>query len=262
MSASEETPGVVVDRATGPDGAAGTIVLLNSLGTTTALWDQVVPPLAESFDVVRFDQRGHGTTATAPATALLDDLVDDVFGVLDRLGVDQAHVAGISIGGMIALRAASRAPDRVRSLTAMCCAAVLDRQSWVERAATVREHGLDPIVPAVLERWFAQDFRVLRPEVVRAHEDMVRSTPPEGYAMGCDVLADADVRSDLAAIKAPTLVIGGAEDPATPPREQRAIAHAIAHARLEILPSVGHLAPAAVPETVAKLVLDNAVRSV
>ena len=98
--------------------------------------------------------------------------------------------------------------------------------------------------------------------MVRAYADMLRSTPAEGYAMGCDVLADADVRGDLAAIKAPTLVIGGAEDPATPPHEQRAIADAVAHARLEIFPSVGHLAPAAVPETVAKLVLDNAERSV
>lgn len=241
---------------------AGTLVLLNSLGTTTALWDEVVPLLNGSFDVVRFDQRGHGTAAAVPATALLDDLVADVFAVLDRIGVHSAHLAGISIGGMIALRAARRAPDRVRSLTAMCCAGALDRQSWVERAATVREHGLEPIVPAVVERWFAPDFRALRPDVVRAYEDMLRSTPPEGYAMGCDVLADADVRDDLAAITAPVLVIGGAEDPATPPREQRAIAHAIPHARLEILPGVGHLAPAAVPETVAKLVLDNAERSV
>lgn len=240
----------------------GTLVLLNSLGTTTALWDGVVPLLNGPFDVVRFDQRGHGTTAAAPATALLDDLVDDVFNVLDRLGVYSAHLAGISIGGMIAIRAASRAPDRVRSLTAMCCAAVLDRQSWLQRAASVREHGLEPIVPAVMERWFAPDFRARRPEVVRAYADMLRSTPPEGYAMGCDVLADADVRADLARVLAPTLVIGGAEDPATPPQEQRAIAQAIPHARLEILPSVGHLAPAAVPETVSKLVLDNVERSV
>ncbi|MEU5259836.1 alpha/beta fold hydrolase [Amycolatopsis sp. NPDC021455] len=237
------------------------LVLLNSLGTTNALWDDVAPLLAKSFDVVRFDQRGHGTAAAAPPATRLDDLVDDLFDVLDRLDVEFAHLAGISIGGMIALRAASREPDRVLSLTAMCCAAVLDRQSWLERAATVRERGLEPIVPAVMARWFTPEFRGRRPDVVRTYEDMLRSTPPEGYAMGCDVLADADVRGDLAAIKAPTLVIGGAADPATPPPEQRAIAGAIAHARLEILPDVGHLAPVAAPETVAKLVLDNAKRS-
>lgn len=241
---------------------AGTLVLLNSLGTTNALWDEVAPLLTGSFDVVRFDQRGHGTAAAAPPATRLDDLVDDLFAVLDRLDVDRAHLAGISIGGMIALRAAGRAPDRVRSLTALCCAAVLDRESWLERAATVREHGLEPIVPAVLARWFAPAFRDRRPDVVRAYADMLRSTPAEGYASGCDVLADADVRGDLAAIKTPTLVIGGAEDPATPPPEQRAIAGAIVNARLEILPGVGHLAPVAAPETVAKLVLDNAQRSV
>ncbi|MEQ0558234.1 alpha/beta fold hydrolase [Amycolatopsis sp. NEAU-NG30] len=244
------------------EGSSRTLVLLNSLGTTTALWDDVAPRLTESFDVVRFDQRGHGTAADAPPTTRLDDLVDDVFAVLDRLGFDHAHFAGLSLGGMIALRAASRNPERVRSVTAMCCAPVLDRQSWLERAATVRAQGLEPIVPAVLARWFAPAFRDRRPEVVEAYSAMLRSTPAAGYAMGCDVLAEADVRDDLAAIKAPTLVIGGAEDPATPPAEQHAIAAAVDGGRVEILPSVGHLAPAAVPEKVAELVLDNAKRSV
>ncbi|NUU24935.1 MAG: alpha/beta fold hydrolase [Streptomycetaceae bacterium] len=248
----------MVDRATGPDGAAGTIVLLNSLGTTTALWDGVVPLLAESFDVVRFDQRGHGAAAVRAADGI-DDLVDDLLGVLDRLDVDRAHLAGISIGGMIGIRTASRAPDRISSLAAMCCAAVLDRQSWLERARVVREQGLGSIVPAVLDRWFTAAFQKDRPDVVRAYTDMLGATDPEGYAVGCDVLADADVRDDLARVAARTLVIGGAEDPATPPHEQRAIADAIRDARLVVLPSVAHLAPAAVPRDVARLVAANAL---
>ncbi|UGQ11408.1 alpha/beta fold hydrolase [Yinghuangia sp. ASG 101] len=253
------TPGIVIDRATGSPGASGTIVLLNSLGTTTAMWDGVVPSLTDSFDVVRYDQRGHGTATEHAATAGLDDLVDDLLGVLDRTGVERAYLVGISIGGMLALRTASRAPDRVASLAVMCCAGVLERQSWIERAETVRRHGMDAIAPAVLDRWFAPEFRTRNPEVVRAHAAMLRSTDPEGYAVGCDVLAEADVRGDLPRIHARTLVVGGAEDPATPPAEQRLIARSLSHARLEILPSVAHLAPAAVPGVVAGLVAANAL---
>ncbi|RSN72017.1 MULTISPECIES: alpha/beta fold hydrolase [Actinomadura] len=244
-------PGIVLDRATGPHGALGTMVLLNSLGTTTALWDGVVPFLTDSFDVARFDQRGHGDAADRAAPRGIDELVDDVLRVVDGLGTGPVHLAGISIGGMIALRAARLAPDRVASLAVMCCAAVLDRRSWVERAGLVRREGMAAIVPPVLDRWFAPEFRRDRPEVVRAYADMLGSTDPEGYAVGCDVLAEADVRDDLGRIDARTLVLGGAEDPATPPHEQRAIARAMRRARLEILPGVAHLAPAAAPGEVA-----------
>ncbi|WP_436791646.1 alpha/beta fold hydrolase [Yinghuangia sp. YIM S10712] len=274
MSASEEAShepssgnrravvsGVVVDRATGPDGPAGTIVLLNSLGTTVGMWDSIVPLLARSFDVVRFDQRGHGTATAHPATAGLDDLAGDVLAVLDRLGVGRAHVAGVSIGGMIALRTAALAPDRILSLAPMCCAAVYDGQSWIERAKTVREHGVEAIAPAVMDRWFTPEFRERRPEIVRSFADMLGSMDREGYAVGCDVLAEADVTGDLAHITAPTLVVGGAEDPAAPPDEQRAIARAVPHARLEILPAVAHIAPAATPELVAELVTAHALNS-
>ncbi|GGV29368.1 3-oxoadipate enol-lactonase [Actinomadura cremea] len=245
------SPDVVLDRATGPHGAVGTMVLLNSLGTTTALWDAVVPFLTGSFDVARFDQRGHGAATECGAPQGIGELADDVLRVVDGLGTERVHLAGISIGGMIAIRAARLAPDRVSSLAVMCCAAVLDRRSWVERASLVRRRGMAAIVPPVLDRWFAPEFRRERPDVVRTYADMLSATDPEGYAIGCDVLADADVRDDLGVIDARTLVLGGSEDPATPPPEQRAIARAMPRARLEILPGVAHLAPAAAPEAVA-----------
>lgn len=251
--------GVVVDRATGPGGAAGTLVLLNSLGTTAAMWDGIVPLLTRSFDVVRFDQRGHGAAAAHPATAGIDDLAGDVLAVLDRVGVRRAHLAGVSIGGMVALRTAALAPERVATLTPMCCAAVYDGSSWTERARTVREHGVEAIAAAVLERWFTPEFRERRPGIVRTFAAMLASMDREGYAVGCDVLADADVTGDLAHIAAPTLVVGGAEDPAAPPDEQRAIAAAVPKARLTILPSVAHIAPAAAPDTVAELLTAHAL---
>lgn len=250
---------VVVDHATRTAGALGTLVLVNSLGTTLAMWDDVAAIVRGDMDVVRFDLRGHGSAESARAATDLDDFADDLFDVLDRLGVEAAHVAGISLGGMVAIRAAARRPERIGSLAVLCCAAVYEPQGWRERAGLVREHGLEPIVPIVMQRWFGRGFRHQRPGAVAAYADMLRAIPPRGYAEGCEVLATADVRPDLARVSARTLVLGGADDPATPPQCQRVIADAIPGARLVVLPAVAHLAPVAAPTEVAEWLIAHAL---
>lgn len=259
MHSDSVADGAVVDCANKPGSADGTVVLLNSLGTTIAMWDEVTALLRESLDVVRFDQRGHGGAGSAPGPTSIDDLVDDLMAVLDRLGLERVHVAGVSIGGMVAIRAASRRPDRISSLAVLCSAAVYDPQGWIERAAAVREHGLEPMVAPIMDRWFSREFQHRRPEVVRDYMTMLRAVDPEGYAAGCDVLATADVRDDLPKVAVPTLVVGGAEDPATPPYRQRLIARSIRHSHFEILPGVAHLAPVAAPAEIANLVASNAL---
>jgi 3-oxoadipate enol-lactonase len=251
--------GAILDRAVRPGGEAGTVALLNSLGTTLELWDDVVARLRESFDIVRFDQRGHGRAPLGDGVAGIDVLVDDFLAVLDRCDIERVHLAGVSIGGMIAIRAAVRAPERVSSLTVLCSAAVYQPQGWIERAQSVRRDGLESIVPFVMDRWFTTEFRRRRPGIVGAYADMLRSIDPEAYAVGCDVLAAADIRRDLSKVAAPTVVVGGAQDIATPPDEQRFIARSIPGARLEILSGVGHLAPAAAPAEVARIVAANAL---
>lgn len=246
----------VLDRARGQ--CEGTIALVNSLGTTLAMWDEVTARLTESFDVIRFDQRGHGTVALPAGPTDLDDLVDDFLTVLDGFDVEQVHVAGVSLGGMVAVRATRRAPDRIRSLAVVCSAAVYDPQGWIERAAVIRRDGLTPLVPFVLDRWFAEPFRRQHTELVAAYADMLGSIDPQGYAVGCDVLATADIRADLSAVSVPTVVVGGSEDVATPPREQRFIAQAVGDAHLEILPGTAHLAPVAAPAAIAELIAANA----
>lgn len=253
--------GAVLDRAVRPGGGAGTVALLNSLGTTLELWDEVVARLGETFDTVRFDQRGHGRAPLGNGVAGIDVLVDDLLAVLDRFEIESVHLAGVSIGGMIAIRAAARAPERVSSLTVLCSAAVYEPQGWIERAESVRRDGLAPLVPFVMDRWFTPEFRRRRPGIVTAYADMLRSIDPEAYAVGCDVLATADIRGDLPRVSAPTAVIGGTGDIATPPDEQRFIARSVPGAGLEILSGVGHLAPAAAPGEVARIVAANALRS-
>ncbi|WP_158564093.1 alpha/beta fold hydrolase [Jiangella anatolica] len=248
--------GIRHDPSSATEGSSQTLVLVNSLGTTTRMWDQLLEVLTARVDVVRFELRGHGSNVTRTPFGL-DDLVDDLVEVLDATGVDRAHLAGISLGGMTAIRAAARFPGRVASLAVICAAPVLPRDTWLQRAAAVRAAGLGPLVPTVTKRWFTEAFVRRSPEVVRAFVGMLRATDPAGYSLACDLLADADVRPDLPSITAPTLVIGGREDTATPPSDQRLIAHGIADARLMILDDVAHMAPAAAPERIASAMLDH-----
>ncbi|WP_235030897.1 alpha/beta fold hydrolase [Nonomuraea solani] len=238
--------------------SAGPLVLVNSLGTTSAMWDGLVPVLRGRFDVVRFEQRGYGAGDAPDGPFWLDDLVDDLVGVLDGLGLGRAHLAGVSLGGMVAARAAARHRHRVQSLTIICSAPVLPRASWLERAETVRGDGLATMRDTVLGRWFTPSFAAANPDVVTRYGDMLVANDTEQYARACEMLAAADVRGDLADVAAPTLVIGGSADIATPPGDQERYAAGIPGARLLILDEVAHMATAAVPERIAREIAGHA----
>jgi 3-oxoadipate enol-lactonase/4-carboxymuconolactone decarboxylase len=183
----------------------------------------------------------------------MNDLVDDALALLDRLGVARAHVVGLSLGGMTAMRLAAREPARVDRLALLCTSALLGPASmWTDRAATVRASGTGVVADAVIERWFTPAGRRApgNGELVARMRAMVASTPAEGYASCCEALAEMDVRADLPRIAAPTLAIAGAEDPTSIPDHLRAIADAIPGARLQVLPGAAHLANVEQPDAV------------
>jgi 3-oxoadipate enol-lactonase len=222
------------------------------------MWDGLVPALRTRFDLVRYEQRGYHPADTVDGPFSLDNLVDDLVDVLDAIGVDNAHLAGISLGGMVIVRAAARHPHRVRSLTIICSAPVLPRDTWIERADAVRSAGLGKIRDTVVGRWFTPEFAAENPGVVRRYSDMLLANDAEQYARACEMLAAADVRDDLAEVAAPTLVIGGAADIATPPTGQELYAAGIPGARLLILDDVAHMATAAVPGKIAHEIIGHA----
>jgi len=238
------------------DGPA--VVLSNSLGADHRMWDPQVAALEEHFRVIRYDTRGHGSSPVPPGPYTVDDLADDVVALLDRLGIERAHVVGLSLGGATAMRLAVRHPDRVDRLALLCTAAVfLTPQMWADRAAAVRTDGVRSIAGSIVDRWFTPDFLATRPEDRAAYETMVGATPDEGYAGCCDALASFDTRSDLAHIRASTLVIGGAQDPATPTSKQQEIADGIPGARLLVVPDAAHLANAEQPGVITPALIDH-----
>jgi 3-oxoadipate enol-lactonase len=225
----------------GPEDAP-VVVLSNSLGATRAMWDPQLPAVAERFRVVTYDTRGHGTSPAPAGPYALDDLVDDLVALLDRLGAERAHVAGLSLGGMVGMRLAAREPSRVHRLALLCTSAKADPRGFLDRAAAVRTGGTAPLAPAVVSRWLTPGYAAAHPDLVARLEAMVAGADDDGYAACCEVVAHLDLRADLARIGAPTLVISGAEDPALPPEHQRVIAEGIPGAELLTVSPGAHLA--------------------
>jgi 3-oxoadipate enol-lactonase len=243
---------------TGPEDAP-VLVLSNSLGTTSAMWDPQAEALAERFRLVRYDTRGHGESPTPPGPYSIDDVGGDVVALLDELGIERAHFAGLSLGGMTGMWLAGHAPERVDRLVLLCTSARMGpAQTWADRAATVREQGTGAIVEATLERWLTDGFRADHPNTVKRIRAMFESIDDEGYANCCAIIEHMDLTPDLGSIAAPTLVIGGAQDPSTPPAEHaEAIAAAIGGARLEVLDPGAHLLNIERPEDVTRLISDH-----
>ena len=222
---------------------APVVVLAHSLGADLSMWDPQVPALAERFRVVRYDLRGHGRSPAPVGDSTIDDLADDVVALLDRLGVQQAHVVGLSIGGMAGLRLAVREPARVSSLAVLCSSAYTgNEQFWRDRATTARTQGTGSLAEAVVNRWLTPGYAAAHPDLVARLRAAVTAADDEGYASCCAAIATMDQRSDLGRITAPTLVISGDQDEALPPAQQRVIADAVPGARLVAVGPAAHIA--------------------
>jgi 3-oxoadipate enol-lactonase len=239
----------------GPDGAP-VLVLGNSLGTSAAVWDNQVPEFRTRFRLLRYELPGHGGTSAAPGPYTIGGLAVGVLALLDALGVERAAYCGISLGGMIGMWLAAHQPDRISALGLVCTSAYLPpADSWQTRAAQVRGAGLAPITTPVLARWFTPGLSSRAPEVIERFSAEFERTDPGGYAGCCEAIAAMDLRPDLPRISAPTLVLAGAEDPATPPEHGAAIVDLVHGARLEVIPATAHLAAVEAPGPVTAALL-------
>ena len=250
------TPVDVPYRLDGLDDAPA-LLLSNSLGSTSAMWEPQIPALAQRFQVVRYEHRGHDGAPVPPGPYSIGDLGADALALMDRLGLERAHFCGLSLGGMTGMWLAVNAPERVERLVLLCTSAMLSRDhDWPLRARTVREQGTGAVADAVVGRWFTAEYIAANPETVTRMRAMVADTPPEGYAGCCDAIHAMDLEPDLGAVTAPTLVIAGSEDPATPRRHAERIVQRIPGARLEVVPAA-HLANYERPVEVTRLILSH-----
>ena len=233
------------------------VILSCSLGTDRSMWDPQTPALAGSHLVVRYDLRGHGQSPAPPGPYAISDLGEDLLALMDRLEIERASLCGVSIGAMTSIWTAANAPERVHRLVLCCTSARFGPEAaevYRARAQTVRAHTVDAVADGALERWFTPGFREAQPELMAQIRKGLTDTSSEGYAGCCEALAALDLHPALGSISAPTLVIAGAEDPATPPDHGRAIADGIAGARFELIEGAAHLANIEKAELVTPLI--------
>ena len=244
-------------QISGP-GDAPALLMGASLGTTLKMWDSQLP-LAERLRLVRFDHRGHGASPVPPPPYEIADLGRDVLALMDSLGFERASYCGTSIGGMAGMWLGANAPERIETLVLICTSAHMPPASaWRERAAAVLESGSPEVVAdGVVERWLTPDYAAEHPEVRADLRAMLAATDAVGYAACCGAIERMDLREQLPGITAPTLVVSGSDDPATPLEHQRLIAAAIPGARHEIVGPAAHMAAVQQPEAINRLIVEH-----
>jgi 3-oxoadipate enol-lactonase / 4-carboxymuconolactone decarboxylase len=248
-------------HGTAPAAANPLLVLLPSLGTTTALWDGVVTRLhaderTAGLRILRIDLPGHGASPATREPFAIAELADAVLAVVDEAGGGGFHVAGVSLGGAIALELAAAHPDRVRSLVVSCSGARIGTpDGWRERAASVRASGTASLVTGSASRWFAPGFleREGGGPGARSLITLV-DVDDESYAACAEALATFDRTTDLAGLAVPTLAISGEHDPVTTPAAMQELADAIPGGRHVSIAGTSHLAVLEDPERAAALI--------
>ncbi|MBA2686232.1 MAG: 3-oxoadipate enol-lactonase [Gemmatimonadaceae bacterium] len=239
---------------------APAVLLLHSLGTSHALWDQQLPPLVDRFRLIRYDARGHGKSTAPPGEYTIEQLGHDALAVLDAAGVQAAAICGISIGGLTSVWLGENAPKRVsRLVLANTAARIGTRELWSERIAFVRANGIAIAAEQAMSRWFTSDFLETEPALAARFLAIARACPLESYLAACAALRDTDLRRDLHHVTAPTLVVAGSSDLSTTVSDGMWLRDNIPEARLEIL-DAAHLSNVERPDEFSALLDDFLIR--
>ncbi len=200
----------------GRDGGP-TLMLSNSLGATLQMWEPQMAVLTKLFRVVRYDRRGHGKSAAPPGPYSMQRFGKDVVAILDDLNIEKVDWCGLSMGGMVGQWLGANAPLRIGKLIlANTSCYYPDPTNWNNRIKAVKEGGIVSVADGVIATWLTADFRERSPQIAARLKAMLIATPVQGYLACCEALSKLDQRELLPRIKAPTLVIAGRHDAATP----------------------------------------------
>jgi 3-oxoadipate enol-lactonase len=239
----------------GPE-RAPVLILSNSLGTSLHMWDAQVAPFAQRFRLVRYDRRGHGKSGVPQGPYTMERLGLDALAIADGLRLAKFDWCGLSMGGMEGMWLAAHARDRIdRLILSNTSCYYPDKSHWNERiTAIAASGGLASLADRIATLWFSQEFRARAPESVAPMKAMLAATQVEGYIACCEAIRDMDHRDILARIAAPTLIIAGRQDQATPVAAAQFIHSRIAGASLTIL-DAAHISNVEQPSAYAETVL-------
>ncbi len=233
----------VIDCDYTVEGAGPPLFLIHGIGAARDVWRFLIPLLTEHFTVVSYDLRGHGTSPKPTGEFGLDELVNDLERLRERSGIEKAHFAGHSLGGMIGPAYARLYPDRVLSLGALSTAAGRTEDDSAKVWGVVRameEKGIPQVLDTLIERWYTDAFIAARPEVVQRRLKQVVETDPDVFMNVFRIYAGTEMLPWLHEVAAPTLVLTGELDGGCNPRLNKLIADALPRAELVVLPAYKH----------------------
>lgn len=239
---------------------ASSVVFGHGLLFSGRMFDAQVDRLASRHRCLTIDWRGQGRSPASDGGYDMDTLADDAAALIAQLGLGKVHFVGLSMGGFVGLRLAARRPEIIRSLS------LLDTSAGPEDPDKVSQYrllakiyglfGLGPVKSRVKPIMFGPTYlasAAAGPQI-EAWTNEVRSVKRSGMKQAIYGVTDrVAVTDELAGITAPTLVVVGADDVATPVAKAQAIAAGIPGARLEIVPDAGHSSTIEQPEALSDL---------
>jgi 3-oxoadipate enol-lactonase len=227
------------------------VILSHSLGSSLLMWNPQMKALEPHFQVLRYDIRGHGKSEAPPGAYTLELLGEDTVALLDVLEIEKVHWIGLSMGGMIGQSVALNYPKRLQSLALCDTMAVVPEEAqpiWQERIDAVRDRGVASQLEPIMERWFTPSFLKLNPYILGVIRNEFLATPAQGY-LGCIyAIRKLNYLDRLSAIKIPTLIMVGEDDPGTPVSASEAMHQRIPDSKLVIIKSARHLSNVEQPE--------------
>jgi 3-oxoadipate enol-lactonase len=221
------------------------------------MWDEQAAALKDSYRVLRYDQRGHGSTDAPAGRYAYDTLLADALGLLDALSIKKAHFAGLSMGGATALGLAERHADRFDRIIVCdspCQSTPQSSQQWEDRIAMAQKEGIEALVEPTVSRWVPPEILAKNPPHIDKIRAMIRATPVNGFIGCAAALADHDYASAVAAVKHPVLFLGGEKDAATAP--MRKLNEKLPSSKFVALEGAGHISNMDRPAEFTKAIRD------
>ncbi len=232
------------------EGQGTPLVLLHGLGADVRYWEPHLETLKAHHCVVRLDIRGFGASDKPAGPYSPTMFARDLAGVLDACGFESAHIAGHSMGGVIAQRFGLDFPARARSLILVSTSSEVGEKSiaaWQRLADQIEEKGFDAR-SASAARSFSPSFAAKHPDVVQATGQRNAECDPRGYAAAARAVSDYHWTADLNRLTTPVLILQGLDDQLTPPGGSVKLRRALPNARLLMMAEAGHNLPIEQPE--------------
>lgn len=247
----------VVDHDTlvSETGKGEPLVLLHAIGLDWRMWRDAILPLSKHRRVIAYDLRGHGYAAPAPKPLNVKRWTEDLLHLADHLKLEKFHLAGLSMGGVVALEFALEFPERLKSLNVVACAFHGMKEKFLERAHDAEKHGVEPQIGATLARWFTPEWLAVNGWTVRYARERILRAMTENWAGAWKALAEPHIWERLGEIKVATRLIAAELDRSATVDSMRDMAKKIHKAKLQVIEGASHMVSLMRPTELAEALL-------